>query len=178
MQSSLVTYRSWTMATAPTLLCANPSFFFSIKPSASRRTTLLCTKPPLSVLHFTSSLCFHQRRRFTRSTVVNASVKVVFSFASFCYSCLPTACLMKCLSVDVSLISFFGPGIFFRRIWDVLGRLWLILRAWITGLWGTIIVSLKLLMRLSHRLRVSRMSRFVFHIGFQMILVFLSELGE
>ncbi|KAJ4700751.1 Protein translocase subunit SecA [Melia azedarach] len=62
------------MATVPANLPVNFSLF-AVKPSASGRTTLFCTKPPFSTLHFSSSRCFDQRSRFRRSTPVAASVK-------------------------------------------------------------------------------------------------------
>ncbi|KAH7567937.1 hypothetical protein JRO89_XS07G0193600 [Xanthoceras sorbifolium] len=64
------------MATVSSLLCKNPPYFFfssSLKQPPSQRSTLLCTKQPLSASP--PSFCSVQQNRISRSTLVAASIK-------------------------------------------------------------------------------------------------------
>ncbi|KAK1554990.1 hypothetical protein Q3G72_020101 [Acer saccharum] len=63
------------MATVPSILSINhPSFFFLKQPSSQRTTTLLCTKPSL-LSASPLSFCSVQQTRFSRCTLVAASIK-------------------------------------------------------------------------------------------------------
>ncbi|TXG53029.1 hypothetical protein EZV62_022198 [Acer yangbiense] len=63
------------MATVPSILCINhPSFFFLKQPSSQRTTTLLCSKPSL-LSASPLSFCSVQQTRFSRCTLVAASIK-------------------------------------------------------------------------------------------------------